>query len=161
MVSSSALFVLNPHRDVKGIKDQWPNLIDSAPKNIIPDMVQVKQLLIAYSVGIEAEFKGQTLIDVTELVNTAMKTGGSVNFFGYDIGVDVSESYQKTLSTSFQYAKFDAASGRLSIPPTDNGYPVLLAVIGQTRAQLRQWIGYRQVLSRRMMLWPERKGWRR
>ena len=118
-------------RDAKAVQKQWPKLIKDAPKDIIPDMVQVKQLLIAYGVGIEAHFKGDTLKDVTNLVDAAKKTGGKVNFFGFDIGADVSGSYQKILSTSFQDAKFDSESGKLSIPATDNGYPVLLAVVGQ------------------------------
>ena len=64
-------------------------------------------------------------------MNTAEKTSGNVYFFDFDIGADVSGSQQKTLSTSFQDANSDAATGELSIQPTDNGYPVLLAAIGQ------------------------------
>ena len=47
---------INSFRDVKGIQKQWPKLVPDAPKDIIPDMVQVKQLLIAYGVGIKATF---------------------------------------------------------------------------------------------------------
>lgn len=118
-------------RDIKNLAGVYPNLIPGAPANLIPSMVQVKSLLLAYGCGMSVQFSGETLKEAHTLISTSIKTGGSLSFFGWNIGLSASGSYEQTQSTTFDQVTWDATSGRFELPPVDNGYPVLLGVLGE------------------------------
>jgi len=118
-------------RDIKDIQGTYPFLIAGAPTDLFADMIQVKSLLVAYGVGLEVQFSGETLRQVQNYIKTAESTGGSVSIFGFDIGLAAGGSYQTTQTQSFDQLNFDSTSGTYSIAPEDNGYPILLGVVGQ------------------------------
>lgn len=74
------------------------------------------------------KFSGQAKDQIDNMYSNAKNTSGGVSIFGWTIG---GSSSQSTRKTTFDSKDYTYENGAFTIPPQDDGYPVLLGVLGQ------------------------------
>lgn len=83
------------------------------------------------------EGSGATFKKMQDWTREAVSSGGSVKFFGWDLGFGASGSGSSSHETSKESVERSITSGALTIPGVDNGYPVLLGVKGTKLEQIK------------------------
>ena len=105
-------------------------LKDTAPVSLKTPSAIVSQVVLAYGVGMKVKISIEDSKEVQEYISKARSTGGSVSFFGFNIGLGGNANVENTSSTSFEEVTTSGPGTEVEIPPSDNSYPTLLAVIG-------------------------------
>ena len=96
-------------------------------------MVKVQSVLMGYgiSMDIQLDASSKSTTKVKELLEKARSTAGHASFFGYNIGLGGSGESKTTSSVNFDDVKGASSGNTISIPPQDNTYPTVLAVLGR------------------------------
>lgn len=106
-------------------------LKDNAPDVLKKGNAFATQAVLAYGVGMEISLSSTTASKISDYMSEANKYGGSVSVFGFNIGLGGDVSSSNTSTTNFDQVKSASSGTTINIPPTNNGYPTLLAIIGQ------------------------------
>ena len=95
-------------------------------------MVKVQSVLMGYAISMRIQLDASS--GATERVNTllekAKSTGGSPTIYGNPVGLGASGESKTTSSITFDDVKSKESGTLIDIPPHDNTYPTLLAVLG-------------------------------
>ncbi|KAG7406550.1 hypothetical protein LZL87_012569 [Fusarium oxysporum] len=124
--AEAGVFTVKPGEwDVPNITEEYPNFQPVAARDIGP-AARVDQVILAYKVAMKLSLPANVAKRVNDLIHKAKSTGGSVSFFGFEIGFGGGSKDEVNISgSSIEIRK-------------DLGYPVLLDVKGKKLPGLRR-----------------------
>ncbi|KAI9685687.1 MAG: hypothetical protein M1822_004247 [Bathelium mastoideum] len=106
-------------------------VVTTADPSLSKPAAYVTQAILAYGVGLTISTNSTTAGQIQNYLQQASQTGGSASIFGYNIGLGASIDVSNTSTTGFDQVTSASSGSQVSIPPSDNAYPTLLAVIGE------------------------------
>ncbi|KAF4339516.1 hypothetical protein FBEOM_6578 [Fusarium beomiforme] len=106
-------------------------IVDNADPNLKKPMAFIDKAVLAYGVGMTIKLSSSSCSTISNYLEKASSTGGYATLFGFNIGLGGNDSYQ-TSTTTFDQVKSASSSTTITIPPSDNAYPTLLAAFGQS-----------------------------
>lgn len=118
-------------------------IIDKADPNLNKPVAFVSQAILAYGVGMQVKLSSSAASSIRGYMEKASSTGGSASIFGFNIGLGGSKNTTQTSTTTFDGIKNASSSTGFTIPPSNNAYPTLLAVFGQSLplpSNVQSWI---------------------
>jgi hypothetical protein len=123
--AEAGVFTIKPGDwDVPNIIEQYPNFQPDAARNIGP-AARVDQVILAYKVVMKLSLPANVVERINDLTHKAKSTGGSVSFFGFEVGFGGGSKDEVNVSgLSIEIRK-------------DLGYPILLGVKGKKLPGLR------------------------
>jgi hypothetical protein len=105
-------------------------LVDDADQSLRDPSAYVTTAILAYGVGLSVKLNSTTSSQIHDYLSKASSSGGSASIFGYNIGLGGSAETSNTSTVTFDDVKNASSGTTISIPPSDNAYPTLLAVVG-------------------------------
>ncbi|OBS29442.1 hypothetical protein FPOA_03378 [Fusarium poae] len=124
-------FTINPGNWNPGQLAGMP-IVANADPNLSKPMAFVNQVILAYGVGMEVKLSSSAASSIHNYMEKARSTGGSASIFGFNIGLGGAANSTQTSTTTFDQVKDASSSTGFTIPPSDNAYPTLLGVFGQS-----------------------------
>ncbi|KAF5549308.1 hypothetical protein FMEXI_4295 [Fusarium mexicanum] len=124
--AEAGVFTVKPGDwDVPNIIEEYPEFQPTIARDIGP-AARVDQLILAYKVAMKLSLPANVAERLGDLTHKAKSTGGSVSFFGFEIGFGGGSKDEVNISgSSIEIRK-------------DLGYPVLLGVKGKKLPGLRR-----------------------
>ncbi|RSL82843.1 hypothetical protein CEP51_004899 [Fusarium floridanum] len=107
-------------------------IVSNADPNLSKPMAFINQVVMAYGVGMQVNLSSSAMKSINTYLQKAQSTGGSASIFGFNIGLGGSASSSQSSTTTFDQVKQASSGTTLVIPPSDNGYPTMLAAWGQS-----------------------------
>ncbi|KAJ4123177.1 hypothetical protein NW768_009705 [Fusarium equiseti] len=107
-------------------------LVSNADENLKKPMAHVTKAVLAYGVGMQVNLSEDAFSTINDYLEKAQETGGSASIFGFNIGLGGSADSGQTSTVTFDDVKNASSGNTITIPPSDNSYPTLLAVVGES-----------------------------
>jgi len=107
-------------------------LVSNADGDLKDPKAKVTTAVLAYGVGMQVNLSEEASNTINDYLEKARQTGGSASIFGFNIGLGGSADSVQTSTTTFDDVKNASSGNTITIPPSDDSYPTLLAVVGES-----------------------------
>lgn len=107
-------------------------VVSTADPSLSQPAAYVTQAVLAYGVGMQVNTNSTTASQIHNYLQKASSSGGSASIFGFNIGLGGSFGISNSSTTTFDQVTSASSGSTITIPPSDNAYPTLLAVIGES-----------------------------
>ncbi|KAI9771081.1 MAG: hypothetical protein M1840_002432 [Geoglossum simile] len=115
--------------DVNGLRRLFPT-IRPDERDIALDLVRISRILVAYRVGIKITFSRSLRTQVRDMIHEARQdTEGGLRIFGFQFGSDSQNT--SSFTRDVNSVKYVEESGELTLPPTPDGIPFVLGMLGR------------------------------
>ena len=108
-------------------------LVDGAKGDVGKPAARVSSVVMGYNIGMKISFGSNTSAAerILSWIKKAEQYGGSVTTFGYNVGLGRDASSGQTSTVTYQQVLSASSGSNVVIPPSENSYPTLMAVIGE------------------------------
>lgn len=110
-------------------------LVSDADEDLKDPKAKVTSAILAYGVGMQVELSSSAYDTINNYLEQAQESGGSASIFGFNIGLGDSDNLNQTSTVTFDDVKNASSGTTITIPASNNSYPTLLAVVGESIPQ--------------------------
>lgn len=115
--------------DVPGVRRLHP-VLNPGETDTALGLVRINRILVGYKVGVKITFARSLRTQVRNLISEAQQdTEGGLRIFGFQFGGDTQNT--SSFTRDINSVKYTEESGLLTLPPTPDGVPFVLGMLGK------------------------------
>lgn len=115
--------------DVPGVRNLHP-VLNPDERDTALGLVRINRILVGYKIGVKITFARSLRTQVRDMIRDARQdTEGGLRIFGFQFGADTENT--SSFTRDINSVKYTEESGVLTIPPTPDGVPFVLGMLGK------------------------------